>query len=189
MTAADGTIYLYFENKDDLIHAVDFWAVDFSKTLSFPYDQYKVEAECRSVGDYAYCFVESEELIVVGSAALDAFISAFEIAAASSPRDSEKGIYEHVTEVFGDVPDVDDDDRIIILLTLYRCDMRWSKSPASIHPPHASETSVSGRILACIRLNTPVCPPPAWLGGLKNSSGSHLLITVSSSGCMFLGRW
>ncbi|MFC1529459.1 FlgD immunoglobulin-like domain containing protein [Gemmatimonadota bacterium] len=96
---------------------VDFWAVDFSKSLSFPYKQYEVEAECRAVGDYAYYFVESEELVVVGSAALDEFISAFEIAAANSPRDSEKGIYEHVTEVFGDVPDVDQDDRIVILLT------------------------------------------------------------------------
>jgi len=96
---------------------VDFWAVDFSRSLGFPYEQYKVEAECRAVGDYAYYFVESEELVVVGSAALDEFISAFEIAAANSPRDPAKGIYEHVTEVFGDVPDVDNDEKIIILLT------------------------------------------------------------------------
>lgn len=95
----------------------NFWAVDFSKGLSFPYEQYKVEAECRAVGDYAYYFVESEELLVVGSAALNEFISAFEIAVPNSPRNREKGIYEHVTEVFGDVPDVDSDAKIIILLT------------------------------------------------------------------------
>ncbi len=94
-----------------------FWAVDFSKGLSFPYKQYEVEAECRAVGDYAYYFVESEELLVVGSAALGEFISAFEIAVPNSPRNREMGIYEHVTEVFGDVPDVDSDDKIIILLT------------------------------------------------------------------------
>jgi len=94
-----------------------FWAVDFSKKLGFPYEQYQVEAECRAVGDFAYYFVESEELLAVGSAALAEFISAFEASAPNSPRDSDKGIYEHVTEVFGDVPDVDNDDRIVILLT------------------------------------------------------------------------
>ena len=28
----------------------NFWTVDFSKSLSFPYTQYEVNAECRAVG-------------------------------------------------------------------------------------------------------------------------------------------
>jgi len=34
-----------------------FWAVDFSKSLNFPFQQYQVEAECRAVGDHAYYFI------------------------------------------------------------------------------------------------------------------------------------
>ncbi|MFC1500238.1 hypothetical protein ACFL6T_04380, partial [Candidatus Zixiibacteriota bacterium] len=94
-----------------------FWAVDFTKSLSFPYEQYQVTAECRAVGDYAYYFIESDQILAVGADALSEFIAAFEETTPFSPRDVGKGIYEHVTEVFGDVPDVDSDQKIIILIT------------------------------------------------------------------------
>lgn len=95
----------------------NFWAVDFQRSLSFPYHQYEVEAECRAVGESAYYFVDIEQLSIVSAEALQEFVTAFEDSTPGSPRDPNKGIYQHVTEVFGDVPDVDGDPKIIILLT------------------------------------------------------------------------
>lgn len=94
-----------------------FWAIDFDKGVGFPYTQYEVEAECRVVGEYAYYFVEVEELTTVKDEHIQELVTAFEDSTSRSPRDSSKGIYEHVTEVFGDVPDVDGDPKIVILLT------------------------------------------------------------------------
>jgi len=94
-----------------------FWAIDFSKGVGFPYSQEEIEAECRAVGEYAYYFVEVEELSNVEEEHLQGLIAAFEDTTADSPRDPSKGIYEHDTEVFGAVPDVDDDVKIVILLT------------------------------------------------------------------------
>jgi len=94
-----------------------FWAIDFSQGVGFPYHQYEVEAECRIVGEYAYYFVELEELTTVQDEHIQELVTAFEESTPGSPRDSAKGIYEHDTEVFGDAPDVDGDPRIVILLT------------------------------------------------------------------------
>ena len=94
-----------------------FWAIDFSKGVGFPYHQYEVEAECRIVGEYAYYFVEVEELTTVQDEHILELATAFGESTPGSPRDSAKGIYEHDTEVFGDAPDVDGDPRIVILLT------------------------------------------------------------------------
>ncbi|MFC1628467.1 FlgD immunoglobulin-like domain containing protein [Gemmatimonadota bacterium] len=144
----------------------DFWAVDFSKSLSFPYQQYKVEAECRAVGDYAYYFIESDELLVVGAAALSEFISAFETALPSSPRDPGLGIYDHVTEVFGDVPDIDSDDKIVILLT---------KIP--VEATAAAESSFfSGYFYSVNQFADPV----DFGGGIKQNSNHTEMLYVNS---------
>lgn len=95
----------------------EFWAIDFSRGLSFPYKQYKVVAECRSVSQNAYYFVELEQKTVATDEVVMEFSVAFEDSTPGSPRDPSKGIYQHVTEVFGDVPDVDGDPRIVVLLT------------------------------------------------------------------------
>lgn len=94
-----------------------FWAINFAAGTGFPYTQYEVEAECRVVGEYAYYFVEVAELPMVQDEHVEELVTAFEENTPGSPRGSGKGIYEHVTEVFGDIPDVDGDQKIVILLT------------------------------------------------------------------------
>ncbi len=95
----------------------EFWAIDFSKGLSFPYTQYQVEAECRAVGDHAYYFVEVLELGNVSNTELQEFVDSFETSSPSGSRDPDKGTYENITEVFGTPPDIDGDPRIVLLLT------------------------------------------------------------------------
>jgi len=95
----------------------DFWVVNFSAGTSFPYTQEKITAECRAVGTNAYYFVEKDELDVVSDDDVDAFLEAFEVACPNSPRNSSVGIYQNVTGVFGEVPDVDGDSRIVVLMT------------------------------------------------------------------------
>lgn len=99
-----------------------FWAVDFTRTRGFPYSQYQVEAECRAVGSYAYYFVQlgarnplTGALLEVSDTVVERFVAAFEDSTPGSPRDPEKGIYEHNTEVFGPIPDEDGDAKMVIL--------------------------------------------------------------------------
>ena len=95
----------------------EFWAINFAQGVSFPYKQYKVNAECRVVSANAYYFVELTQMDVATDEVVQEFAAAFEDSTPGSPRDPEKGIYQHVTEVFGSVPDVDGDPRVVVLLT------------------------------------------------------------------------
>ncbi len=99
-----------------------FWAIDFTRTESFPYSQYEVQAECRAVGQYAYYFVQqgarnplTGATLQVTDGSVERFVAAFEDSTPGSPRDPSKGIYEHDTEVFGPVPDMDGDPKMVIL--------------------------------------------------------------------------
>ncbi len=96
----------------------EFWAIDFSEKVSFPYKQRKVLAECRAVGSYAYYFVEAGELDVVDDDDVAAFLEAYEVSTPTRSRNPSLGIYQNVTEVFGNPPDVDGDPKIVILISL-----------------------------------------------------------------------
>jgi hypothetical protein len=146
-----------------------FWSIDFSKGLSFPYAQYEVEAECREVGTHAYYFIEVKELDNVSSEALQEFVTAFETSSPNSPRPggAAKGIYQNVTEVFGDPPDIDGDPRIVLLLT---------KIP-SIAQQAADEKMFGGYFYSA---NQSPTDPVDFGGGVKQRSNKTEMMYVNS---------
>lgn len=78
--------------------------------------QYEVPATCRAVGVNCYVFVADDVWNTeVDQDAVDAVVEAFDN---STPADApyNTGIFNVDTEVFGDPPDVDSDEKIIILI-------------------------------------------------------------------------
>lgn len=75
---------------------------------------YPVESTCRAVGNHCYIFVEN---VIWGNTvnqqAVEAVLNAFDN---QTPANANKGIYETVTGVFGNPPNRDGDDKIIILI-------------------------------------------------------------------------
>ena len=93
-----------------------FWARNFRITNSDDEGYfYPVPATCRAVSDYAYVFVEdaSWNSSYANQNSADVVSNAFSY---STPADPNKGIYDIDTEVFGFPFDVDNDQRIIILI-------------------------------------------------------------------------
>ena len=88
-------------------------SVDFKASVSsYVFDQ--VPSTCRAVGENCYVFVEDD---IWGTNVTQAAVDSIQLAFDSrTPANSSKGIYETNTEVFGDVPDIDSDDKIIILI-------------------------------------------------------------------------
>lgn len=75
---------------------------------------YEVSSTCRAVGTNCYIFVEDSLWgTKVDQDAVNGVLNAFDN---STPADINKGIYETVTDVYGDAPDVDSDPKIIILI-------------------------------------------------------------------------
>ncbi|MCF8261304.1 MAG: T9SS type A sorting domain-containing protein [Melioribacteraceae bacterium] len=86
----------------------------FAEDLTKNDGTYSVPSTCRAVGTNCYIFVENSIWNTrVTQANVNAVMEAFDN---STPANSQKGIYETVTEVFGDAPDVDGDPKIIILI-------------------------------------------------------------------------
>ena len=86
-----------------------FFAVNFST-----HEQYIVQATLRAIGEFCYIFVEdSEWLRTVNEQTVRSVRRAFDDA---TPADSNRGIYEIETELFGAPPDIDGDKRIYLLL-------------------------------------------------------------------------
>ena len=93
-----------------------FWARNFRITDSEDEGYfYQVQATCRAVSDYAYVFVEntSWDSSYVNQNSADVVSNAFSY---STPADPNRGIYDIDTEVFGFPFDVDNDQRIVILI-------------------------------------------------------------------------
>ncbi|MFH1853148.1 MAG: T9SS type A sorting domain-containing protein [Candidatus Neomarinimicrobiota bacterium] len=89
------------------------WATDIAED-----SEYSVASTCRAIGDNCYIFVADE--IWTGGAnqrvdqtAVDSIKTVFGLA---TPADRTMGIFDKITAVFGDPPDVDSDPRIIILI-------------------------------------------------------------------------
>lgn len=80
------------------------------KNDSYPF----VPSTCRAIGTNCYIFVE--DAIWNSKVTMDnvnAIINAFDN---STPADANKGIYDTNVETFGNPPDVDNDEKIIILI-------------------------------------------------------------------------
>ncbi|HOI28176.1 MAG TPA: T9SS type A sorting domain-containing protein [Melioribacteraceae bacterium] len=89
------------------------WAHDLSGTIiSF----YQTPATCRAVGDNCYIFVEDAQWNNgrVDQAAVNKILEAFD--SKNALPNSTKGIYDTNVEFFGNPPNVDLDQRIIILI-------------------------------------------------------------------------
>jgi hypothetical protein len=75
---------------------------------------YQVSSTCRKVGKYCYIFVEDNSWETrVDVSAVEAVANAFDN---STPANSSKGIYQTEVDIFGDPPDEDNDEKIIILI-------------------------------------------------------------------------
>jgi hypothetical protein len=86
-----------------------FYAYDFNSS-SF----YSTNFTCKAVGNYCYVFVEDSLWNVrVNQAAVDSVQKAFDL---STPADPNKGIYQMDVDAFGNPPNVDGDQRIVILI-------------------------------------------------------------------------
>jgi hypothetical protein len=78
------------------------------------YDFDLVPSTCRAVGEHCYVFVEDALWGTnVNQAAVDSVRLAFD---SRTPANPNKGIYQTDTEVFGNPPNFDGDDKIIILI-------------------------------------------------------------------------
>jgi hypothetical protein len=74
----------------------------------------EVPSTCRAVGEHCYVFVEDAIWGTnVNQTAVDSVQLAFD---SRTPANPNKGIYQTDTEVFGDPPNYDGDNRIIILI-------------------------------------------------------------------------
>lgn len=99
------------------ITAVDYSVGDKKILWAYNYEDdtfYQTASTCQGVGTYCDVFVEDSVWGTrVTQTVVDNVIEAFDN---STPADSSKGIYETVTDVFGDCPDIDNDGKIIILI-------------------------------------------------------------------------
>lgn len=76
--------------------------------------QYTVSAVLRGIGNFCYIFVEEAEWnIRVTAETVASIVHAFDVA---TPANPQRGIYPTLTGLFGPPPDIDQNDRVILLL-------------------------------------------------------------------------
>ena len=86
-----------------------FFAIDFARK-----QQYSINATLRASGTHCYIFVEDSEWQThITTAIVQSVQRTFDSA---TPADPRRGIYDILTEDFGTPPDVDENDKVIILL-------------------------------------------------------------------------
>lgn len=88
-----------------------FWVYDLSV---MPPEYIQVDATCRGGGDHGLVFVADdiwEDPVTQDS--VDAVVEAFN---KSTPADPERGVFELTTTTFGEPSDVDENDRVFLLL-------------------------------------------------------------------------
>lgn len=86
-----------------------FFAPDFRSM-----QQYTVSAVLRGIGSFCYVFVEASEWNTrVTAETVHAIVRAFD---ATTPANPQRGIYQTLTQAFGAPPDIDGNDKIILLL-------------------------------------------------------------------------
>lgn len=92
-----------------------FWT--WNLTVMPPEDN-ELPATCRGVGEHVYVFVSNDVWKVnVFQQDIEKIIRAFDRSTPETSLDRGKGIYEILTETFGNPPDVDNDHRIYFLIS------------------------------------------------------------------------
>ncbi len=92
-----------------------FWT--WNLTVMPPEDN-ELAATCRGVGEHVYVFVSDDVWQVdVFQRDIEKIISTFDRSTPETSIDKDKGIYEILTETFGNPPDVDNDHRIYFLIS------------------------------------------------------------------------
>ncbi|MBU1099710.1 MAG: T9SS type A sorting domain-containing protein [Bacteroidetes bacterium] len=133
----------------------------------------KVHATCEAIGEWCYVFVETSKIgSRVSRATSEAIAAAF---SDSTPADPAKGIYEVVTETFGEPFDTDNDPRIILFLLDIReednggayiagYNSSYNEFPNDVDRPYSNQAEIF--YLDCVQANlsTP--------SGLENGMGT-----------------
>ncbi len=92
-----------------------FWM--WNLTVMPPEDN-ELQATCRGVGKHIYVFVSDDVWMVdVFPRDIEKIIRTFDCSTPETSIDKDKGIYEILTETFGNPPDVDNDRRIYFLIS------------------------------------------------------------------------
>jgi hypothetical protein len=96
--------------------AHSWYADDLTSTNPDPNARrYLVPSTCRAVGLHCYVFVEDQSWISgrVNQAVVDSVEAVFDL---RTPADPSKGVYNSCVDSFGDPPNIDGDQRIVVLI-------------------------------------------------------------------------
>lgn len=93
----------------------EFWTWDLNV---MPPEDNELLATCRGVGEHVYVFVSDDVWEVdVFQGDIEKIIRTFDCSTPDTSINRDKGIYEILTETFGNPPDVDNDHRIYFLIS------------------------------------------------------------------------
>ncbi len=93
----------------------EFWTWNLNV---MPPENVKLQATCRGVGENVYVFASDDVWMVnVFQKDIERIVQAFDRSTSEISIDGDKGIYEILTETFGEPPDVDNDPRIYFLIS------------------------------------------------------------------------
>jgi hypothetical protein len=93
----------------------EFWSWDLNV---MPPGDIKLQTTCRGIGDNVYIFVSDDVWLVdVFQKDIEKIICTFDRMTPETSTDKDRGIYEILTETFGQPPDVDHDHRIYFLIS------------------------------------------------------------------------
>jgi len=93
----------------------EFWTWELKV---MPPEDVKMQATCRGIGENVYVFVSDDVWkINIFQEDIEKIIDVFDHATPETSIDKDKGIYDIVTETFGNPPDVDNDPRIYFLIS------------------------------------------------------------------------
>ncbi len=93
----------------------DFWTWNLNV---MPPENVKAHATCRGVGENVYVFVSDDVWeINVSQKDIEKIIHAFDHSTPEISINKNKGIYDILTEIFGNPPDVDNDRKIYFLIS------------------------------------------------------------------------
>ncbi len=93
----------------------EFWTWNLN---IMPPENAKLQATCRGVGENVYVFVSDDVWMVnVLQKDIERIVQTFDRSTPEISIDGDKGIYEILTETFGEPPDVDNDPRIYFLIS------------------------------------------------------------------------
>lgn len=93
----------------------EFWTWDLNV---MPPEDIKLQATCRGIGKNTYIFVSDDVWMVdIFQNDIEKIICAFDRKTPDTSIDKNKGIYDILTDTFGQPPDVDNDHRVYFLIS------------------------------------------------------------------------